>query len=314
MKAMEDQAWLSRRRSANLSGIDRLAAERACELELCPTLPATDAVRAYLNTIGKRPLLSAAEEVALAKRIERGDREARRMLIEANLRLVVSIAKRYPDCGLSLADRVQEGNLGLMRAVEKFDYRKGCKFSTYATWWIRQAISRAIADQARTIRIPVHMVEKMKRLVHVERRLTVELGREPTSDEIAAEMHLGVRTVREMRRLAGETTVSLETAIGDDSDSQLLDFVEDRAAVGPDEHASHTMRQDQVRRVLGTLGSRERAMIELRYGLRGEPAWSVQEVGQRFGLSRERIRQIEAAILARLRGCLEVQGLFDYLD
>jgi RNA polymerase primary sigma factor len=283
-------------------------------LEHRPAAPATDAVRAYLNAIGRTPLLSGAEEVALAKRVARGDADAKRALTEANLRLVVSIAKHYSNRGLSLADLIQEGNCGLMRAVEKFDYRKGYKFSTYATWWIRQAVSRAIADQARTIRIPVHMVEKMNRLSAVERRLTVALGRPPTSDELAAELHVGVAKVREMRRLAGETIVSLDVAVGGEGESHLLDFVEDRASAEPDELVGDALREEHLGRLLGTLGPRDRAMIELRYGLRGGRPCSVQEVGDRFGLSRERIRQLEATILTRLRGRQEGQGLRDLLD
>jgi RNA polymerase primary sigma factor len=300
-------------RSANPHGAEP-AGEPTAEFEPGPASPAIDAVTAYLGTIGKRPLLSATEETALAKRIMGGDRDARHALIEANLRLVVSIAKRYAHRDLPLSDLIQEGNLGLIHAVEKFDYRKGNRFSTYATWWIRQAVMRALANQARTIRVPVHMVEKMNRLKQVDRRLTVELGREPTPDEIAAEMHLRAQTVREMRRITGETTVSLEASISADADSQLLDSVEDRAAVRPEELASRTMQQEQVRRVLGTLGSRDRAVIELRYGLCDEPPRTVREVGQTFGLSRERIRQIEVAVLTRLRGRIEAQGLLDYLE
>jgi RNA polymerase primary sigma factor len=292
MKTMEDQALLDYR----------------------PDAPATDAVRAYLNAIGRTPLLSAAEEVALAQRIERGDADAKRALTEANLRLVVSIAKRYGNRGMSLADLIQEGNCGLMRAVEKFDYRRGYRFSTYATWWIRQAVSRGLADQGRTIRIPVHMVEKMNRLAVVERRLAATLGRQPSSDELAAEMHVDVAKVREMRRLAGETIVSLDVAVGGEGESELLDFVQDQAAAAPDELVGDALRQEHLGRLLGTLGPRDRAMIELRYGLRGGRPCSVQEVGERFGLSRERIRQIEAAILMRLRGRQEVQGLRDLLD
>jgi RNA polymerase primary sigma factor len=311
---MDDRAGLQRRRTAPPASEFESRSVALGEGEFHGAAPATDAVRAYLNAIGKTPLLSAAQEVALAQRIERGDPDAKRALTEANLRLVVSIAKRYSNRGLSLADLIQEGNCGLMRAVEKFDYRKGYKFSTYATWWIRQAVSRAIADQGRSIRIPVHMVEKMNRMSHVERRFTVEHGRRPSADEIAAEMHLGVRTVREMRRLVGETIVSLDVAVGQDGDSSLLELVEDRTAAAPDELAGDTMRQEHVHRLLGTLGSRDRAMIELRYGLQGGRPWSVQEVGQRFGLSRERIRQIEATILTRLRGRHEVEGLLDLLD
>ena len=292
MQSMEDQALLDYR----------------------PDAPATDAVRAYLNAIGRTPLLSAAEEVALAQRIERGDADAKRALTEANLRLVVSIAKRYGNRGMSLADLIQEGNCGLIRAVEKFDYRKGYRFSTYATWWIRQAVSRGLADQGRTIRIPVHMVEKMNRLAVVERRLAATLGRQPSSDELAAELHVDVAKVRDMRRLAGETIVSLDVAVGGEGESELLDFVEDRAAAAPDELVGDALREEHLSRLLGTLGPRDRAMIELRYGLRGGRPCSVQEVGDHFGLSRERIRQIEATILTRLRGRREVQGLRDLLD
>jgi len=270
------------------------------KLDLSVKTPTNDPVRMYLKEIGKVPLLTAEEEVSLAKRIERKDMEAKRKLIEANLRLVVSIAKRYVGRGMLFLDLIQEGNLGLIRAVEKFDYRKGYKFSTYATWWIRQAITRAIADQARTIRIPVHMVETINKLIRVQRQLLQDIGREPTPEEIAAEMGTTPQKVREILKISQEP-VSLETPIGEEEDSQLGDFIEDEDATMPVEAVSEIMQKEELNMVLGTLTHRERKVIELRFGLKGEHPRTLEEVGQKFGVTRERIRQIEAKTLPKLR-------------
>ena len=275
--------------------------------------PSVDAVREYLRAIGKVPLLSADEEVCLARRIERGDPEARRKLTEANLRLVVSIAKRYVGRGIPLLDLIQEGNLGLVRAVEKFDHRRGTKFSTYATWWIRQAITRGIADQGRTIRIPVHMTEKMSGLLRVQRQLTHELGRDPTADEMAVEMGLESDKVHEMLKIS-QQPLSLETPVGEQGDSEFGDLIEDESAVAPPEAVGATLRREQLRAILAGLTHRERSVIELRYGLRGDRPHTLDEVGQRFGLTRERIRQIEVKTLAKLRSCGESQRLRECLD
>jgi RNA polymerase primary sigma factor len=275
--------------------------------------PSVDAVREYLRAIGRVPLLTADEEVCLAKRIERGDPEARRKLTEANLRLVVSIAKRYVGRGIPLLDLVQEGNLGLVRAVEKFDYRRGNKFSTYATWWIRQAITRGIADQSRTIRIPVHMTEKMGALLRVQRQLTLELGREPTSNEMAAEMGVESDRVHEMLKI-GQQPVSLETPAGLQGDAEIGELIEDVTAVAPPEAVGEVMLREQLKEILAGLTHRERSVIELRYGLRDDRPRTLDEVGQRFGLTRERIRQIEARTLAKLRSCGESQRLRECLD
>jgi RNA polymerase primary sigma factor len=267
----------------------------------------------YLKEIGKVPLLTAEEEVSLAKRIERHEMEAKRKLIEANLRLVVSIAKRYVGRGMLFLDLIQEGNLGLIRAVEKFDYRKGYKFSTYATWWIRQAITRAIADQARTIRIPVHMVETINKLIRVQRQLLQDIGREPTPEEIAHEMGTTAQKVREILKISQEP-VSLETPIGEEEDSQLGDFIEDEDATMPVEAVSEIMQKEELNMVLGTLTHRERKVIELRFGLKGEHPRTLEEVGQKFGVTRERIRQIEAKTLAKLKAYRDSQRLRDFLD
>ena len=283
------------------------------KLDLSAKTPTNDPVRMYLKEIGKVPLLTAEEEVSLAKRIERRDMDAKRKLIEANLRLVVSIAKRYVGRGMLFLDLIQEGNLGLIRAVEKFDYRKGYKFSTYATWWIRQAITRAIADQARTIRIPVHMVETINKLIRVQRQLLQDIGREPTPDEISAEMGTTPQKVREILKISQEP-VSLETPIGEEEDSQLGDFIEDEEATIPIEAVSEIMQKEELNLVLGTLTHRERKVIELRFGLKGEHPRTLEEVGQKFGVTRERIRQIEAKTLAKLKAYRDSQRLRDFLD
>ena len=274
--------------------------------------PSLDSLRLYLRSIGRVELLTADQEVFLAKRIERGDMVAKQQMIEANLRLVVSIAKGYLGRGLSFLDLIQEGSLGLIRAVEKFDYRRGYKFSTYATWWIRQAVTRAIADKARTIRIPVHMVEKLNKVVHVERQLVQEFGREPTPEEIAGELQWTAREVKDILRIA-QLPVSLEKPIGEEEDSELGDFVEDETAESPFERASENLRRENVRRALDALPPREREVIEMRYGLRGNKARTLEEVGRAFGVTRERIRQIENNTLKKLEGLPEAQRLRDAL-
>ena len=272
-----------------------------------------DPVRMYLKEIGRVPLLSAEEEVELAKRMEQGDEEAKKKLAEANLRLVVSIAKRYVGRGMLFLDLIQEGNLGLIKAVEKFDYGKGFKFSTYATWWIRQAITRAIADQARTIRIPVHMVETINKLIRVSRQLLQELGRDPTPEEIAAAMEIPVERVREIQKVAQEP-VSLETPIGEEEDSHLGDFIEDEDAPAPAEAASYILLKEQLESVLDTLTPREEKVLRLRFGLDDGRPRTLEEVGQEFGVTRERIRQIEAKALRKLRHPSRSRKLKDYLD
>ena len=272
-----------------------------------------DPVRMYLKEIGKVPLLSADEEVELAKKMETGDLDARKRLAEANLRLVVSIAKRYVGRGMLFLDLIQEGNLGLIKAVEKFDYRKGYKFSTYATWWIRQAITRAIADQARTIRIPVHMVETINKLIRVQRQLLQELGREPYPEEIAKKMNLPVDRVREIQKISQEP-VSLETPIGEEEDSHLGDFIQDDNVPVPAEAAAFTLLKEQLSEVLGTLTDRERKVLELRFGLDDGRARTLEEVGKEFNVTRERIRQIEAKALRKLRHPSRSRKLKDYLD
>lgn len=272
-----------------------------------------DPVRMYLKEIGKVPLLSAEEEIELAKRMELGDQEAKKRLAEANLRLVVSIAKRYVGRGMLFLDLIQEGNLGLIKAVEKFDYRKGYKFSTYATWWIRQAITRAIADQARTIRIPVHMVETINKLIRVSRQLLQELGREPTPEEIAAEMNMPVDRVREILKISQEP-VSLETPIGEEEDSHLGDFIQDDNVPVPSDAAAFTLLKEQLVEVLGTLTEREQKVLRLRFGLDDGRARTLEEVGKEFNVTRERIRQIEAKALRKLRHPSRSRKLKDYLD
>ncbi len=267
----------------------------------------------YLREIGRVPLLTAPEEVSLARRIEHRDMSAKAELIEANLRLVVSVAKRYVGRGLAFLDLIQEGNLGLIRAVEKFDYRKGYKFSTYATWWIRQAITRAIADQARTIRVPVHMVETINRLSRVQRQLLQDLGREPTIDEVARELEVSPDRVREIQKVAQEP-VSLETPVGEEEDSELGDLIEDRGVEGPADAVSTLMRREELEQVLSQLTERERKVLELRFGLRGEEPRTLEEVGQRFGVTRERIRQIEAKTLNKLHAYRDTQRLREFLD
>ena len=270
-------------------------------------------VRMYLKEIGKVPLLTAEEEIELAKRMEEGDEEAKKRLAEANLRLVVSIAKRYVGRGMLFLDLNQEGNLGLIKAVEKFDYRKGFKFSTYATWWIRQAITRAIADQARTIRIPVHMVETINKLVRVSRQLLQELGREPTPEEIAEKMDIPVERVREIIKISQEP-VSLETPIGEEEDSHLGDFIQDDNVPVPAEAAAFTLLKEQLDEVLGTLTEREQKVLRLRFGLKDGRARTLEEVGKEFNVTRERIRQIEAKALRKLRHPSRSRKLKDYLD
>ena len=272
-----------------------------------------DPVRMYLKEIGKVPLLTAEEEVDLAQKMEAGDEEAKKRLAEANLRLVVSIAKRYVGRGMLFLDLIQEGNLGLIKAVEKFDYRKGYKFSTYATWWIRQAITRAIADQARTIRIPVHMVETINKLIRVSRQLLQELGREPTPEEISKEMNMSVERVREILKISQEP-VSLETPIGEEEDSHLGDFIRDDNAPIPADAAAFTMLKEQLEEVLDTLTEREQKVLRLRFGLDDGRARTLEEVGREFNVTRERIRQIEAKALRKLRHPSRSRKLKDYLD
>ncbi|HTD10329.1 MAG TPA: sigma-70 family RNA polymerase sigma factor [Solirubrobacteraceae bacterium] len=270
--------------------------------------PSLDSLRLYLRSIGRVPLLSADEEVSLAKRIERGDVAAKQHMVEANLRLVVSIAKGYVGRGLTLLDLIQEGSLGLIRAVEKFDYRRGYKFSTYATWWIRQAVTRSLADKGRTIRIPVHMVERLNKLIHAERRMIQQLGREPTPPELAAELECTVREVRDIMRIT-QQPISLEKPVGEEDDSALADFVEDVSAESPFEIASEALRRENVVRVLACLPRREREVIEMRYGIVGGRARTLEEVGRAFNITRERVRQIENRTLKKLQTLPEAQQL-----
>ena len=292
---------------------DKDSEEVEIDLSVPEGVSIDDPVRMYLKEIGRVPLLTAEEEVALAKRMQAGDEEAQKRLAEANLRLVVSIAKRYVGRGMLFLDLIQEGNLGLIKAVEKFDYTKGYKFSTYATWWIRQAITRAIADQARTIRIPVHMVETINKLIRVSRQLLQQLGREPIPEEIAKEMDITVDRVREIMKIAQEP-VSLETPIGEEEDSHLGDFIEDQDAPAPADAASFMLLKEQLEEVLDTLTPREEKVLRLRFGLDDGRARTLEEVGQSFGVTRERIRQIEAKALRKLRHPSRSRKLKDFLD
>ena len=298
------------------TGADRQAADGAgreeapSRLDLTPGAWSLDPVRMYFREIARVPLLTGVQEVSLAKRIERRDMEAKRKLIEANLRLVVSIAKRYARTGMPILDLIQDGNLGLIRAVEKFDYRRGYKFSTYATWWIRQAISRAAADQARTIRVPVHMVEQINKLNRVQRELQSRLGREPDAEEIAAQMGTTPQKVRDILKVSQEP-VSLETPVGDEDSSQLSDFIEDDEAVTPVEAVNEVIQRELMSQVLTTLTHREREIIELRFGFNDDHPRTLEEVGQKLGGTRERIRQIEAKTLTKLHSFRDVQRLHD---
>lgn len=283
------------------------------DLSVPPGIKINDPVRMYLKEIGRVPLLSAEEEINLAKRIEDGDEEAKRRLAEANLRLVVSIAKRYVGRGMLFLDLIQEGNMGLIKAVEKFDYRKGYKFSTYATWWIRQAITRAIADQARTIRIPVHMVETINKLIRIQRQLLQELGRDPSAEEIATEMDMSPEKVREIQKIAQEP-VSLETPIGEEDDSHLGDFIPDDDALAPADAAAYELLKEQLEDVLDTLTEREENVLRLRFGLDDGRTRTLEEVGKVFGVTRERIRQIEAKALRKLRHPSRSKRLKDFLE
>ena len=295
------------------SGPSKQTDEVEVDLSVPEGVTIDDPVRMYLKEIGRVPLLTAQEEVQLAKQMEAGDEEAQKRLAEANLRLVVSIAKRYVGRGMLFLDLIQEGNLGLIKAVEKFDYNKGYKFSTYATWWIRQAITRAIADQARTIRIPVHMVETINKLIRVSRNLLQKLNRDPTAEEIAEEMDISVERVREIMKIAQEP-VSLETPIGEEEDSHLGDFIEDQEAQAPADAASFLLLKEQLEEVLSTLTPREMRVLRLRFGLDDGRARTLEEVGQSFGVTRERIRQIEAKALRKLRHPSRSKKLKDFLD
>ncbi|MEA2178296.1 MAG: polymerase primary sigma factor [Solirubrobacteraceae bacterium] len=294
-------------RKANAAGTPVAPKKPEIDLTVEPSL---DSLRLYLRSIGRVPLLTAEQEVSLAKRIERGDMQAKQHMVEANLRLVVSIAKGYLGRGLTFLDLIQEGSLGLIRAVEKFDYRRGYKFSTYATWWIRQAVTRAIADKGRTIRIPVHMVEKLNKVVHVERQLVQSLGREPTPEEIAVELECSSREVRDILRMS-QQPISLEKPIGEEEESELGDFVEDQTAESPYELAAENLRRDNVRRALQALPKREREVIEMRFGLTGGRPRTLEEVGRAFNVTRERIRQIENHTLKKLESLPEAQRLRD---
>jgi RNA polymerase primary sigma factor len=294
-------------RKASANGSPEVPKKPELDLTVEPSL---DSLRLYLRSIGRVPLLTAELEVALAKRIERGDMEAKQHMVEANLRLVVSIAKGYLGRGLTFLDLIQEGSLGLIRAVEKFDHRRGYKFSTYATWWIRQAVTRAIADKGRTIRIPVHMVEKLNKVVQVERQLVQSLGREPTPEEIADNLDCTPREVRDILRMS-QQPISLERPVGEEDESELGDFVEDENAISPFELASENLRRENVRRALAALPQREREVIEMRFGLTGGRPRTLEEVGRAFNVTRERIRQIENHTLKKLESLPEAQKLRD---
>ncbi len=311
----EDDFDLELMTEADEVEFEEIAKEAAADNleDLEKTISIDDPVRMYLKEIGKVPLLTADEELELATRMETGDREAKQKLCEANLRLVVSIAKRYVGRGMQFLDLIQEGNMGLIKAVEKFDYRKGFKFSTYATWWIRQAITRSIADQARTIRIPVHMVETINKQIRVTRQLLQELGRDPSPEEIAAEMDIPVEKVREISKIAQEP-VSLETPIGEEEDSHLGDFIPDEDIPSPADAAAFSMLKDQLNEVLATLTEREQEVLRLRFGLDDGRQRTLEEVGQQFNVTRERIRQIEAKALRKLRHPNRSKRLKDYLE
>ncbi|HIR35726.1 MAG TPA: RNA polymerase sigma factor RpoD [Candidatus Faecimorpha stercoravium] len=296
-----------------IGSMEEIPEEEDLDLSLPEGISIDDPVRMYLKEIGKVPLLSADEEIELAKKMEKGDEAAKQRLAEANLRLVVSIAKRYVGRGMLFLDLIQEGNMGLIKAVEKFDYRKGYKFSTYATWWIRQAITRAIADQARTIRIPVHMVETINKLIRVSRQLLQDLGRDPTPEEIAEELDMPVGKVREILKVAQEP-VSLETPIGEEEDSHLGDFIPDTEMMIPADAAAFTLLKEQLLEVLGTLTDREQKVLRLRFGLDDGRARTLEEVGKEFQVTRERIRQIEAKALRKLRHPSRSKKLRDYLE
>lgn len=299
--------------SAEAEAEERAERERLKQNAASVAANVDDPVKMYLKEIGKVELLTAEEEVNIAKRIENGDESAKKELAAANLRLVVSIAKKYVGRGLSFLDLIQEGNMGLMKAVDKFDYTKGFKFSTYGTWWIRQAITRAIADQARTIRIPVHMVETINKLVRIQRQLVQELGRDPTNEEIAAEMGVDEEKVREVKKIA-QDPVSLETPIGEEEDSQLGDFIEDDTVISPEEAADYTMLREEIDNILSGLSDREKKVLELRFGLNDGMPRTLEEVGKEFDVTRERIRQIEAKALRKLKHPSRSQKLKDFLE